>query len=108
MTTVISVSRFILCLGLVGGALLPTSTVRAGGIQLWEIGTPDVGLAAAGWSARAQDAATLFKNPAGMNQLEVPQLEVGLQLGCGQFGFEPSSGTTVPGNNGGNPVGLIP
>jgi long-chain fatty acid transport protein len=43
-----------------------------------------------------------------MNQLEVPQLEVGLQLGYGQFGFEASSGTTVPGNNGGNPVGLIP
>ncbi|MBW2381383.1 MAG: outer membrane protein transport protein [Deltaproteobacteria bacterium] len=106
--TVTPVSRFLLCLGLVGGALLPTSTVRAGGIQLWELGTPDVGLAAAGWSARAQDAATLFKNPAGMNQLEVPQLEVGLQLGYGQFGFEASSGTTVPGNNGGNPVGLIP
>jgi len=88
--------------------VLPTSAARAGGIQLWELGTPDVGLAAAGWSARAQDAATLFKNPAGMNQLEVPQLEVGLQLGYGQFGFEASSGTTVPGNNGGNPVGLIP
>ena len=99
-------SRLLLVLGLVGGALLPASAVRAGGIQLWEIGTPDVGLAAAGWSARAQDAATLFKNPAGMNQLEVPQLE--LQLGYGQFGFEASSGTTLPGNNVGNPVGLIP
>ena len=101
-------SRLLLVLGLVGGALFPTSAAHAGGIQLWEIGTPDVGLAAAGWSARAQDAATLFKNPAGMNQLEVPQLEVGLQLGYGQFGFEASTGTTVPGNNGGNPVGLIP
>ena len=101
-------SRLLLVLGIVGGALLPTSAAHAGGIQLWEIGTPDVGLAAAGWSARAQDAATLFKNPAGMNQLEVPQLEVGLQLGYGQFGFEAGNGTTVPGNNGGNPVGLIP
>ena len=108
MMNVTPVSRLLLVLGLVGGALLPASAVRAGGIQLWELGTPDVGLAAAGWSARAQDAATLFKNPAGMNQLEVPQLEVGLQLGYGQFGFEASSGTTVPGNNGGNPVGLIP
>lgn len=107
--TVKPVSRFLLCLGLAGGAvLLPTSPAGAGGIQLWELGTPDVGLAAAGWSARAQDAATLFKNPAGMNLLEVPQLEVGLQLAYGQFGFEAGSGTTVPGNNGGNPVGLLP
>ena len=88
--------------------MLPTSAAHAGGIQLWEIGTPDVGLAAAGWSARAQDAATLFKNPAGMNQLEVPQLEVVLQLGYCQFGFEAGNGTTVPRNNGGNPLGLIP
>ena len=106
--TVTPTSRLLLCLGLVGAVLLPTSAVRAGGIQLWEIGTPDVGLAAAGWSARAQDAATLFKNPAGMNQLEVPQLEVGLQFAYGQFGFEPGSGTTVPGNDGGNPVGPLP
>ncbi len=96
-------SRFFLCLGLIGGALLPSSVAHAGGIQLWELGTPDVGLAAAGWSARAQDAATLFKNPAGMNQLEVPQLEVGLQLGYGNFSFEADAGTTVPGNNGGRP-----
>ncbi len=63
--TVTPASRFLLCLclGLVGAVLLPTSAVRAGGIQLWELGTPDVALAAAGWSARAQDAATLFKDP---------------------------------------------
>ena len=41
-------------------SLLCLST-EAGGIQLYEIGTPDVGLASAGWAARAQDASTLFK-----------------------------------------------
>ncbi len=101
-------SRFFLCLGLIGGALLPSSVAHAGGIQLWELGTPDVGLAAAGWSARAQDAATLFKNPAGMNQLEVPQLEIGLQFAYGNFSFEADAGTTVPGNNGGNAMGPLP
>ena len=84
------------------------SPAQAGGIQLWEIGTPDVGLAAAGWAARAQDASTLFKNPAGMNHLDVPQLQIGAQFAYGQFGFTPEDGTTVPGNGGGNPVGFIP
>jgi long-chain fatty acid transport protein len=44
-----------------------------------EIATPDVGLAAAGYAARAQDASTLYKNPAGMSLLEGTQLEGGLQ-----------------------------
>ena len=36
-----------------------TQTLLAGGISLYEIGTPDVGLASAGYAARAQDASTL-------------------------------------------------
>ena len=88
--------------------VFPASPAQAGGIQLWEIGTPDVGLAAAGWAARAQDASTVFKNPAGMNHLDVPQLQIGAQFAYGQFGFTPESGTTVPGNGGGNPAGFIP
>ena len=38
---------------------------KAGGLFMSEFGTEDVGLASAGWAARAQDASTLFKNPAG-------------------------------------------
>ena len=37
----------------------------AGGIMLYQFGSPDVGLAAAGYAARAQDASTVFTNPAG-------------------------------------------
>jgi len=34
-----------------------------GGILLYEFGTAEVGLAAAGYAARAQDASTAFTNP---------------------------------------------
>ena len=43
-------------------ALLTASAAQAGGLYLYELGTPDVGAAAAGWAARAQDAATVFTN----------------------------------------------
>jgi long-chain fatty acid transport protein len=46
---------------------------------LGEFGTEDVALAGAGRAARAQDASTLFKNPAGMSRLEGNQFQGGLQ-----------------------------
>jgi len=60
------------------GAVLPTSS-DAGGLYLYEIGTPEVGLASAGWAARAQDASTVFTNPAGMTRLKQSELQFGLQ-----------------------------
>lgn len=80
----------------------------AGGLFLSEFGTEDVALAGAGWAARAQDASTLFKNPAGMSRLEGNQFQGGLQgLYFQSGGF---SGTNNPqgGNGGGNPVGVVP
>ena len=50
------------------GLIMPTAS-RAGGLFLTEFGTEDEALAGAGWAARAQDASTLFKNPAGMSRL---------------------------------------
>lgn len=87
--------------------LLPTFA-QAGGLSLYEIATSDVGLASAGWAARAQDPATLLKNPAGMSLLEGNQFQAGAQLLQSSVGFSPSAGTTVPGSDGGNPVGLVP
>jgi long-subunit fatty acid transport protein len=64
--------------------------VFAGGFFLYEIGTPDVGLASAGYAARAQDASTVFTNPAGMTMLDNSQLLAGIQpiyghlAGCGK------------------------
>jgi long-chain fatty acid transport protein len=99
--------KLTLALATVVVSLALTEASEAGGLFLSEFGTEDVGLAGAGWAARAQDASTLFKNPAGMSRLEGNQFQGGLQLlyFSGEF-----SGTNTPwgGNSGGNPVGVAP
>jgi long-chain fatty acid transport protein len=52
----------------------------AGGLGAYELGTEDVGLAAAGYAARAQDATTVFTNPAGMTRLDGQQFQLGSQI----------------------------
>ena len=59
---------------------LIASTAQAGGLLLYEFGTGEPGLAAAGYAARAQDASTAFTNPAGMTRLDGTQALVGGQL----------------------------
>jgi long-chain fatty acid transport protein len=85
-----------------------SNPASAGGLILYELGTPDVGLASAGYAARAEDASTLFKNPAGMSRFDFNQLQVGAQALYGDLGFVPDPNTTVSGNNGGNPIGWFP
>lgn len=89
-------------------ALLLPALTGAGGLTLYEIGTADVGLASAGWAARAQDPSTLLKNPAGMSWLEGNQFQSGVQLLQASIAFSPGAGTTVDGNSGGNPIGVLP
>ena len=67
-----------------------------------------MGLASAGWAARAQDASTLFKNPAGMSLLPAKQFQGGAQLLYGDVGFKPNGSTSVAGNGGGNPIDVLP
>jgi len=67
--------------------LLSTGQAVAGGILLYEAGTPDVGLGSAGWGARAQDASTILTNPAGMTRLEDSQVLLGAQALYGDHGF---------------------
>lgn len=90
-------------------ALAP-HTALGGGIELYEIGTPDVGLASAGYAARAEDASTLFKNPAGMSLLQGSEFQGGLQLLYGSVTFSPDSGTSprLGNNDGGNAIGALP
>lgn len=79
----------------------------AGGLLLYEFGTGEVGLAAAGYAARAQDASTAFTNPAGMTRLDGTQALVGGQLMWLNQNFSIGSGTS-PGlgdNNGGRALG---
>jgi long-chain fatty acid transport protein len=60
----------------------------AGGLYLYEIGTEDLGLANAGSAARAQDAATVATNPAGMTRLDGKQLSLGAQVLYGDVSYE--------------------
>jgi long-chain fatty acid transport protein len=85
-----------------------TNESKAGGLFLTEFGTEDVGLASAGWAARAQDASTLFKNPAGMSRLEGNQFQGGLQALYFQSGGFSGTNTPYGGNGGGNPIGVMP
>lgn len=90
--------------------VLPRQSAHAGGLQLYEIATPDVGLAAAGYAARAGDASTVFRNPAGMSLLPGTQFQTGVQLTYGSVEFSKDD-TTSPmlgSNNGGNAVGALP
>jgi long-chain fatty acid transport protein len=61
-------------------ATLAPLTAAAGGLLLYEFGTAEPGLAAAGYAARAQDASTAFTNPAGMTRLEGTQVLAGGQV----------------------------
>ena len=95
--------------------VLMGSAARAGGLLLYEYGTAEPGLAAAGYAARAQDASTAFTNPAGMTQLDGTQVLVGGQLmwmntqfsidGAASPGLGSGDGGRVYGSNGYVPGG---
>jgi len=91
-----------LAVGLLGGG--PAS---AGGLLLYEFGTAEAGLAAAGYAARAQDASTAFTNPAGMTRLEGTQVQAGGQLMWLNTSFSIGGGTSpaLGGNDGGRSLG---
>jgi long-chain fatty acid transport protein len=99
----------LVAIGLCAGAF-GAGDANAGGILLYEVGTADLGLASAGYSARAQDASTVLTNPAGMTRLEGTQLLLGAQLLYGDLKFSIGPGTSpqLGTNDGGNPVGWFP
>jgi long-chain fatty acid transport protein len=96
--------------GLAAVVALPSSPAVAGGVLLYEVGTADVGFASAGYGARAQDASTVFTNPAGMTRLPGTQVTAGIQLLYFDAEFSKDSGTSaaLTGGEGGNPVGWFP
>ncbi len=89
-------------------AITPTTTAFAGGFFLYELGTPDVGLASAGYAARAQDASTVFTNPAGMTMLDHSQILGAVQPIYAHMVFDPDSGTTTRGTDGGQALVPLP
>jgi long-chain fatty acid transport protein len=74
--------------------VLGPGPAMAGGLIAYEVGTADVGLASAGYNARAQDASTVFTNPAGMTRLEGNQFLAAGQLDYGWTKFSIGSGTS--------------
>jgi long-chain fatty acid transport protein len=100
--------RITLAMATVVMLLALTNVSEAGGLFLTEFGTEDVALASAGWAARAQDASTLFKNPAGMSRLEGNQFQGGLQALYFESGGFSGTNTPYGGNGGGNPIGVLP
>ena len=98
------VAGFVLCVSLT----ISFSSVWAGGAYLYELGTPDLGTAAAGRAALAQDASTVVGNPAGMIRLDRSQLEATLFTILPTMDFEREAGTTVSGGNGFSPGTSIP
>jgi long-chain fatty acid transport protein len=84
---------------------MASASAGAGGLIMYEVGTADVGLASAGYSARAQDASTVLTNPAGMTRLDGNQLLVAGQVLWSNAKFSIDSGTSPGlGTNGGGYV----
>lgn len=90
------------------GLNLLVSPTLAGGLYLYEIGGEDVGLANAGMAARAQDAATIFSNPAGMTRLHGDQASTGLQLLAGNASYALNDSSLLKGESPGNVMAPFP
>jgi len=80
----------------------------AGGLYMYEIGTSDLGFAAAGTAARAEDASTLFANPAGMTRLAGDQMTLGGQALYGNLDYKLDGQGALPGSDPGNVLGWFP
>ena len=102
-------SRVVLCLLI---STLPLS-VRAGSFQLSEQSASSLGTAFAGGAASAEDASTLFFNPAGLARLDYGEFQMGLHAIIPSDEYTdrgsrynlpgtPFNGLPVVGNNGGN------
>jgi len=74
--------------------ILAAASAHAGGLIAYEVGTADVGLASAGYNARAQDASTVFTNPAGMTRLAGTQVLAAGQVLWSNTKFSIDSGTS--------------
>lgn len=89
-------------------AISSVPVAHAGGIMLWQIGTPTLGTASAGWAAMPEDAATAFTNPAGTVWRDNTEVRGAAQALYGDVHFTDGGLSNVPGNDGGNPIGWFP
>ena len=82
--------------------------LQAGGLYMYEIGTSDLGFASAGTAARAEDASTIYANPAGMTRLAGDQFTVGAQALYGKVDYELDGKGALAGSDPGNIIGWLP
>jgi long-chain fatty acid transport protein len=85
--------------------LAAPATLCASGFQTIEQGTWDMGRGMVGFASAADSAATSFYNPAGMTRLDGLQVTGGIMGILGNNQFDPDSGTTIAGGDGGNSSG---
>ncbi len=89
-------------------ALILSTALHAGGLWLYEVATPRIGLAGAGWAAGARYASTAFTNPAGMTRFHKSQFVLGIVPLNVKLKFTPNSGTTTSGGGGSDAGGIAP
>lgn len=81
-----------------------SGAASAAAFQLWEQNASGLGTAYAGSAAVADNASTIFYNPAGMSELTGYQVSVGV-TGVGPSYTFRNDGSTLAGNNGGDAGG---
>lgn len=78
-----------------------TANSYAGALYIYEMGSPtEIGYAGAGMTARAQDAGTVFTNPAGMTRFDDNAMVASGAMVYLHAPFESDSGTTISGPDG--------
>jgi long-chain fatty acid transport protein len=93
---------------MIAAAIAVPALANAGGLYLYEIGTGDLGFAGAGTAARAEDASTVYANPAGMTRLAGNQFTVAGQALYGDAEFKLDGTGALKGGNPGNSIGWMP
>lgn len=88
---------------LIASAVLASTSAYSAGVYLHEIGNNDLGLAAAGKAARAQDASVLAANPAGLSNVEGQSFTGGMMMLYGDTEYQMDNGASA-----GNIVGFVP
>jgi long-chain fatty acid transport protein len=106
-------ARWIMATLAAGVCVLAAAPAHAqcGGICLYENGSPELGRAAAGAGARAQDASTAFWNPAGMTELTGHEIQLGVIGSWGDLNPNLNGGTVTTDptpRGGGNASGFAP
>jgi len=91
----VRVLSILLAVAVLGHGVAPAAW--AGGLWMYERGTPEVGTANAGVAARAEDASIAASNPAGMSRLDKMEIMGTLQPVITDMKFQPGPGTTTTG-----------